>query len=109
MDHPCSTERSGCAPRARGRRRFGGMKPTPDAEMEPPSELAACLLCGRGQGLLEASTCPPTGPIRSPAMPGGPPVRPDETGRLHCVSCGGSIVATEVISQLVRMTEPPLD
>src|SRR5947209_4915929 len=42
-------------------------------------------------------------------MPGGPPVRLDETGRLHCVSCGGSVVATEVISHRVWIDLPSIE
>jgi hypothetical protein len=108
------------------------VKPMRDADIEPPPtptaaptderektpEIArrrsvvrvtaelACLLCGRGQGLLEATTWPPTGPVRLHAMPGCPSVRLDATGRLHCVSCGGSVVATEVTSQRVWIDVP---
>ncbi len=65
-----------------------------------------CLLCGRGQGLLETTTWPPTGPVRLQAAPGCPPVRLDATGRLRCVSCGGSVVTTEVTSQRVWIDVP---
>lgn len=66
----------------------------------------ACLLCGRGQGLLEATTWPPTGPVRLHAMPGCAPVRLEAAARLHCGTCGGSVVTTEVSTQRIWIDVP---
>jgi hypothetical protein len=65
----------------------------------------ACLLCGRDQGVLEAATWPPTGPVRLHPAPGHPAMRLD-AGRLHCVTCGGRVVATEVTSHRIWIDVP---
>src|ERR1700730_16239138 len=65
-----------------------------------------CLLCGRDQGVLEAATWPPTGSVRLHPAPGHPAVRFDGAGRLHCVTCGGRVVATEVTSHRIWIDVP---
>jgi hypothetical protein len=58
-----------------------------------------CLLCGRAQGTLEASTWPPVGPVTLRPTAGQRGVRL-ESGRLYCVSCGGRVVAGDVTSRV---------
>jgi hypothetical protein len=65
-----------------------------------------CLVCGRDQGVLEAASWPPTGPVKLHPVPGQPGVRLDAAGRLHCVTCGGRLIATEVTSYRVWIDVP---
>jgi len=65
-----------------------------------------CVLCGRDQGVLETATWPPTSQVRLHAARGHPPVRLDAAGRLHCATCGGAVVATEVTNQRVWIDVP---
>jgi hypothetical protein len=56
--------------------------------------------------MLEAATWPPSGVVQLHPAHGSPLVLLDAAGRLHCVSCGGGVIATEVSSQRIWIDVP---
>jgi len=84
--------------------------PTPTPRPPSPVRFMAeltCLLCGRGQGCLEAGMWPPRGTalLRRPGAE--QPIPVTERQRLCCGSCGGAVIVAEVAALAVRPEAPP--
>ncbi len=61
-----------------------------------------CLLCGRGQGSLEAGTWPPRGTALLRRSGAEEPAPIADWGSLRCDLCGGAVMVVEVTRQALR-------
>src|ERR1700737_1936935 len=67
----------------------------------------SCLLCGRSHGSLDGgNSWPPQGAalLQRPGDAHATPV--NGWWRLHCTTCGGALIATEITSHAVRSPVP---